>query len=114
MEDLTPLINCTKLQDLNICYIYARHDKAYEALVQMPWLERLWYCGNALTPEEVEGLKAAMPNCEMFLQDRAESTGGGWRDHPHYYEMRDVFEMFYMPGGTNGVDSHGHQIVNPG
>ena len=114
VEDLTPLINCTKLQDLNICYIYARHDKAYEALVQMPWLERLWYCGNALTPEEVAGLKAVMPDCEMFLEERAESTGGGWRDHPHYFEMRDVFEMFYMPGGTNGVDDNGHQIVNPG
>ena len=25
-----------------------------------------------------------------------------------------VFEMFYMPGGTNGVDDNGHQIVNPG
>ncbi|MBR4578385.1 MAG: hypothetical protein IKO22_02090 [Oscillospiraceae bacterium] len=114
VEHLEPLLNCTKLQDLNICYIYARHYDAYPVLVQMTWLERLWYCGNALTEEEIAGLKEALPNCEMDLRPHAESTGGGWREHPHYYEMRDVFGMYYMPGGTNGVGSDGHQIVISG
>ncbi len=30
---------------------------------------------------------------------------------PDYYEMRDFFEMYYMPGGTNGVDENGNQII---
>ena len=114
IEDLSPLINCTNLQDLNICYIYCKPDKAYDTLMQMPWLERLWYCGNYLTAEQVADLKANMPQCEMFLEPHAESTGGGWREHEHYYQMRDVFEMYYMPGGTNGVDAYGHQIIVPG
>ena len=25
--------------------------------------------------------------------------------------MRDFFEMYYMPGGTNGVDENGNQII---
>jgi hypothetical protein len=50
----------------------------------------------------------------MFLEPPAESTGGGWRDPPHYYDMRDIFEMYYMPGGTNGVDDRGQQIIYPG
>ena len=114
IEDISPLINCRKLLDLNICYIYCKSDRAYETLMQMPWLERLWYCGNALTGEQIENLRALMPECEMFLEPHAESTGGGWRDHPRYFEMRDIFEMYYMPGGTNGVDEFGQQIIIPG
>ena len=112
--DLSPLISCTKLQDLNICYIYARADDAFAVLMQMPWLERLWYCGNGLKDEQVDALRANMPECEMYLAPHGESTGSTWRTHPHYYEMRDVFEMFYMPGGTNGVAPDGSQIVNEG
>lgn len=114
IEDLSPLINCTKLQDLNICYIYCKPDKAFDTLMQMPWLERLWYCGNYLTAEQIDALKANMPACEMYLAPHGESTGGGWREHEHYYQMRDVFEMYYMPGGTNGVDPYGRQIIIPG
>ena len=25
---------------------------------------------------------------------------GGWREHDSYFEMRDLFDMHYMPGGT--------------
>ena len=114
VEDLTPLINCTELLDLNICYIYAKPDPAFEALMQMPWLERLWYCGNSLSQEQVEALRANMPDCEMYLEPHGESTGGTWRTHPRYYEMRDVFDMYYMPGGTNGVAADGSQIIISG
>ena len=69
---------------------------------------------DALTGEQIENLRALMPECEMFLEPHAESTGGGWRDHPRYFEMRDIFEMYYMPGGTNGVDEFGQQIIIPG
>jgi hypothetical protein len=82
--------------------------------MQMPWLERLWYCGNALSQEQIDALQANMPRCEMYLAPHGESTGGTWRYHPHYYEMRDVFEMYYMEGGTNGVAADGSQIVRRG
>ena len=114
IEDLSPLINCKNLQDLNICYIYSRPDRAFEVLMQMPWLERLWYCGNALSEEQIAALQANMPQCEMYLAPHGESTGGTWRYHPHYFAMRDVFEMYYMEGGTNGVAADGSQIVRRG
>ncbi len=114
VEDLSPLIQCTNLLDLNICYIYSRRDKAFDVLMQMPWLERLWYCGNALTPEQVEALRENMPQCEMYLEPHGESTGGTWREHPRYFEMRDVFEMYYMKGGTNGVDESCQQVYYTG
>ena len=111
VENISPLINCKKLEDLNICYIYSRPKAAFDVLMQMPWLQRLWYCGNGLTDEQIEQLQANMPACEMYMEKHGEATGGTWREHPHYFEMRDVFEMYYMPGGTNGVDDSGHQIV---
>ncbi len=114
VEDISPLIGCKSLQDLNICYIYAKADNAFDTLMQMPWLERLWYCGNGLSREQTEALRANMPDCEMYLAPHGESTGSTWRTHPHYYQMRDVFEMYYMPGGTNGVAADGSQIVIDG
>ena len=40
-----------------------------------------------------------------------EPSGGSWRYHQNYFEMRDFFHMYYMPGGSNGVDDDGAQIV---
>ena len=101
VEDLSPLLNCTALQDLNICYLWTPADSAFETLTRMPWLERLWYCGNGFSQEQKDALQASNPDCEMFLEPHAESTGGTWRYHQHYYDMRDVFEMGYMEGGIN-------------
>lgn len=114
IEDLSPLLQCTSLEDLNICYIWIKTDLAYQQLSQMTWLDRLWYCGTYFTDAEKQSLQDALPDCEMDLRWGAESTGGTWRKHAHYYEMRDAFHMYYMPGGTNGVDENGQAIINYG
>ena len=113
-EDISPLQNCKALTDLNISYIYCRPAKCLETLVNMPQLERLWYCGNNLDAGQLEELQAALPDTEMYLAARGEPTGSTWREHPHYFEMRDFFGMYYMPGGTNGVDENGNQIIVTG
>ena len=100
-EDLSPLAECTALRDLNISYVYAKGNNAYDALSRMPWLERLWCCGSNMSGEQIEALRAAMPECEIYAERYGESTGGTWRYHPHYYEMRDVFEMYYMNSGED-------------
>ena len=110
-EDISPLQNCKSLTDLNISYIYCRPAKCLETLVNMPQLERLWYCGNNMNEEQLSELQAALPDTEMYLAARGEPTGSTWREHPHYFEMRDAFDMYYMPGGTNGVDENGNQII---
>ena len=109
IEDITPLKECTALEDLNICYIWARRDNSLPVLKEMTWLDRLWYCGSSLTDAQLVELQEALPNCEMSLGRHDESTGGTWREHENYYEMRDFFGMYYMKGGTNGVDENGNQ-----
>ena len=113
-EDISPLQNCKALTDLNISYIYCRPAKCLETLVNMPQLERLWYCGNNLDAGQLEELQAALPDTEMYLAPYGEPTGSTWREHPHYFEMRDFFGMYYMAGGTNGVDENGNQIIVTG
>ena len=113
-EDISTLQHCKALTDLNIAYIYCRPAKCLETLVNMPQLERLWYCGNNLDAGQLEELQAALPDTEMYLAAHGEPTGSTWREHPHYFEMRDFFGMYYMPGGTNGVDENGNQIIVTG
>ena len=112
--DISPLLSVKTLQDLNICYIWIPTDLAYEQLSQMTWLDRLWFCGTWFTEQQKQDLQALMPDCEMDMRWGAESTGGTWRKHEHYYEMRDAFDMYYMPGGTNGKNENGEWVVIPG
>ena len=67
-----------------------------------------------IASEQLEELQTALPNTEMYLAARGEPTGSTWREHPHYFEMRDFFGMYYMAGGTNGVDENGNQIIITG
>lgn len=112
--DLSPLLEMQSIEDLNICYIWIPTQLAYDQLSQMTWLDRLWFCGTWFTEEQKQDLQKALPDCEMDLRWGAESTGGTWRKHEHYYEMRDAFDMYYMPGGTNGKNENGEWVVNPG
>ena len=100
MVELIEEIDCT----------YAKNVSSYQKeLKEMTWLDRLWYCGSSLTDAQLVELQEALPNCEMSLGRHDESTGGTWREHENYYEMRDFFGMYYMKGGTNGVDENGNQ-----
>jgi len=102
VRDLTPLLKCKSLKDLNICYLPQSASRdIYEVLLQTTWLERLFYAGNKLTREEKNTLMDAYPEtAQVVLYEEMESTGLDWRYHPRYYEMRDLLGMYYMPGGT--------------
>lgn len=103
LDDLTPLLSCKNLKHLNIGYT---NGFDISVLHQMTWLERLWYPGNPMTTAEKDALKAALPDTEIYCPtgDSDGSTGGGWREAEVYFEMRNVFNMFYQPGGT-GTDA---------
>ena len=96
-EDLRPLLNCKKLEQLNLCYCTG-FDLG--PLKEMKQLKRLWYAG--LGPYAGAELAAALPDTLVYCPyyDPDGSTGGGWREDEAYYEMRDVFAMYYQPGGT--------------
>lgn len=96
-RDLSPLLNCKKLEQLNMCYC-SGFDLA--PLKEMKQLKRLWYAG--LGPYRGAELIEALPDTLVYcpFSDPDGSTGGGWREDEAYYEMRDVFAMYYQPGGT--------------
>lgn len=98
-DDLTPLLNCKNLKHLNIGYTSGFDTSVLKEFTQ---LERLWYPGNTMSKEEIEEVKAALPNtlCHFPASDPDGSTGAGWREADIYFEMRNIFEMHYMPGGT--------------
>ena len=105
IDDISPLLACKKLRHLNIGYTRG-YDPA--PLWEMTGLERLWYPGNRMGREKCAALAAALPDTQCFLpsSDRDGSTGGGWRTAEAYFEMRNLFGMFYQPGGT-GVEREG-------
>jgi len=111
ITDFSPLLECTKLTDINIGYTRADPNETIEVLKQMTQLKRLWYCSCPFSAAQVDSLKEALPNCEMYMPVGGESTGSTWRYDQSYYDMRDCFEMYYMPGGTIGVDYRGYQEI---
>ena len=95
--DLSPLAGLTHLMDLNIGYNKIRD---FSPLYGMTSLRRLWLYnsvdrnGTEIPPEVMEALKKALPDC--LIDDRSMPTLGGWREHPHF----DVIhEMFRSPDG---------------
>ena len=102
-RDLSPLLGCTALEDLNICYLVAPRDNVFETLRQMTWLKRLWCSGSTMTKDQVRQLREALPDTEIWCRMGDESTGSTWRYSESYYEMRDAFHMYYMDITGNRV-----------
>ena len=90
VTDLTPLLSCTALQDLNLCYTHADP----EPITQMTWLKNLWW---AEPPIEEEEFQQYLPNTHLMFLHHS-STGNGWRQLQNYYDMRDILGMHYMWG----------------
>ena len=90
--DAELLLGLTKLEDLNISWAQLRNP---ELLAEMTWLKRLWatQCGFGYMKDRM--LIPALPNTQVFLEGE-HPTDGGWRQSPHYYEMRDLLGMHYM------------------
>lgn len=99
IDDISPLLECKNLRHLNIGYTSGFDTSP---LKEMTWLERLWYPGHELSKEEEQAIKDALLNTQVYMPewDPNGSTGGKWREADVYYEMRNLFKMFYQPGGT--------------
>ncbi|MBQ2854383.1 MAG: hypothetical protein IJE81_02800 [Oscillospiraceae bacterium] len=90
VTDYSPLLTCRALEDLNLCY--TKGDP--EPLAEMTWLKRLWWTGSWAGRTY---LADKLPDTyKEFLS--TSSTGRGWREGQHYYDMRDFIGMEYMVG----------------
>jgi len=97
IDDYSPLLNCTKLQDLNIGTTYADP----EPLSKMTWLHNLqWHRSdqNPATKEAVLKLPEQLPdtNVVLFPMKKARNIGGPWRYIPNYYVFRDIIGATYF------------------
>lgn len=96
-KDYSPLLNCTKLQDLNIGTTHADP----EPLSKMTWLHNLqWHRADQdpATKEDVLKLPEQLPdtNVDLFPKKKARNIGGGWRYIPNYYVFRDIIGATYF------------------
>lgn len=91
IRDISPLVNLTKLEDLNICVVGCD----YTPLLQMTWLDRLWMARSKPDYDMVYALKEALPNTTIQYK-YGSSTDRGWRYAPNYYMGRDIVGGFYM------------------
>lgn len=98
VRDYSPLLGCTGLEDLNLGYTYGDPTP----ISQMSWLKNLWWGGIHYVPwprgeNPAAMLRNGLPDTRITLY-AGSSTGMGWRNLPHYYEMRDRIGMYYMTG----------------
>ena len=89
VKDFSPLVGCTALEDLNIGMTYPSTDP----IMKMTWLKNLWMVerGGAYQMSE------ALPDTNI-MSSADLTVGGGWRNLPNYYAMRDLLGMEYMSG----------------
>ena len=89
IRDLSPLVDCTALQDLNLGNTFCD----ITPVCQMTWLKNLYMIfgsgGDAWKASQ------ALPNTRVVTNGDA-TVGGGWRRLPNYYDMRDMLGMYYM------------------
>ena len=88
ITDFSPLLSCTNLEDLNICYTYAD----VEVISQMTWLNNLWW--SPCSTERYEILKARLPDTFLMVNTFS-STDKGWRHLQNYYDHRDLLGLPY-------------------
>ena len=51
---------------------------------------------SKLPAEAMQQLRAALPDC--YIDTRTAGTGGGWREHPRYFTIFDIFKTsLYQP-----------------
>lgn len=94
IKDISPLAGLTNLVDLNICFNYIGDWTPIHGLTK---LERLWlYNSNNYSDDRpvptsvVNELKEKLPDC--YIDYRSYSTNGGWREHPRYDVIYEMFK----------------------
>lgn len=91
VTDFSPLLECEKLEDINIAYTRPSNPMIFG---QMTQLKNLWF-PNILDHYSQNQLRQALPDTNIVFVI-ASSTGAGWRKLPNYYAQRDILGMSYM------------------
>lgn len=101
IHDISCLAGLEHLVDLNICF---NRITDYTPLLGLKNLRRLWMANSwtdymTVPDEEVARLQEALPNCTVNAV--SSPTEGGWREHPRYFTLNEMFNKSeYMPFTT--------------
>lgn len=90
IKDISPLKHCKELVDLNLAHIGPLYDFSPLLKNKFPLLERLWIENSGGTAKYYPLLKSKYPNIRIVHTGYG-STHSGWRTHPRYYAMIDMF-----------------------
>ena len=101
IHDISCLAGLEHLVDLNISF---NRITDYTPLLGLKNLRRLWMANSwsdymTVPEEEVARLREALPNCN--INDVSSPTEGGWREHPRYFTLNEMFNAYeYIPFTT--------------
>ena len=103
ITDLSPLEKCKNMVDLNISYNLDL--KNIDSILKFSKLERLWLVMTKVSNNNYKLLKETYPNSKIVKEGWGTSTGSGWRTHPRYYAMIDMFNKNYISKEFSKYDS---------
>ena len=89
--DYSFLKNTKEIRDLNISYT---HVSNISYLENLPKLERLWIEHTWFSAEDIQKLREMYPNVKIVSEGKG-SVDQGWRNHPRYKAMIDMFRHNY-------------------
>ena len=89
IRDLSPLVDCTALEDLNLGNTFCD----VTPILEMTWLKNVYFILGS--PASAWKVSQAIPTARVVASGDA-TVGGGWRRLPNYYDMRDCLGMYYM------------------
>ena len=90
IRDISPLVDCTALEDLNLGRTYCD----ITPILGMSWLKNVYMIrrgGGGLVGQAIPTARVVTTTDET-----AATVGYGWRRLPNYYAMRDCLNMPYM------------------
>ena len=89
IRDLSPLVGCTALEDLNLGNTFCD----VTPILEMTWLKNVYFIYGS--PASAYKVSQAIPDARVVATGDA-TVGGGWRRLPNYYAMRDCLNAPYM------------------
>ena len=89
IRDLSPLVDCTALEDLNLGNTFCD----VTPILEMTWLKNVYFILGS--PASAYKVSQAIPTAHVVASGNA-TVGGGWRRLQNYYDMRDCLNMPYM------------------
>ena len=92
ITDCSPLAQCKELVDLNISFNYRFSN--INGILNLPLLERLWLISDNISSASYAKIRKTYPNVKLITTGEG-STESGWRTHPRYHAMIDMFRNRY-------------------